>query len=76
MLVAGVRIEHLRLAREILEQAGAMLFGVDAVAVDSLQVTFPTWAAPFRLRLRGLRISLSQRCMPPVSFLVFDGIGF
>lgn len=59
-------MENLHIAKHVLDKLGLFVVQVDAASIDFVEVTFPTWAAPFRLHLRGVRFSLRQRNMPQV----------
>ena len=59
-------MEKLQLAKSVMDTLAIFFLEVEAASVDFLQVQFPTWVAPFRLRIRGLRIAVRQRNMPLV----------
>ena len=59
-------MENLQLAKGVMDTLAIFFLEVEAASVDFLQVQFPTWVAPFRLRIRGLKIAVRQRNLPLV----------
>ena len=65
-LRAGVELENLQVAQEVLARIPLPVVEVASVHVARLSLGFPGWAQPLRLRLAGLHVGLRQRQLPQV----------
>lgn len=64
---AGIQVQKLFIARQVLDKLGLFAVQLQGASVQFAEVTFPTWAAPFRIQLKGVQFTLKQRDMPEVS---------
>lgn len=63
---AGIQLEHLHLAASVLDKLEVMFVKVEACTVDFLEVYFPSWTQPLRIKIRGLKFDVRQNNMPQV----------
>ena len=71
-LSVGIRVENLRLAATVLDKVDVMFIQVEAVSVEFLEVSLPSWSQPLSIKIRGLRFDMRQRNMPKVGFYSFS----